>query len=210
MNVKKTCRRENVTTYCRENVKMYLWCGCKNVPMYLRQRLNGLHRTWQPATSNPLPLCASLFFPQLSSSNASWVYLLFWPKTARGLSADVSKTTVIGYLGSREGLRSRRAGQNLRPPGSLSTSALTEMRQTRKEGDRRESRRGKRGSPKNTSAMKCAATGVREHSSRVRGKKTHGNWVAPFTGNARDRSDSQWIWLLFFFFAHVTMQIVYH
>ncbi len=158
MNVKKTCRRENVTTYCRDvlkkNVKMYLWCGCKNVPMYLRQRLNGLHRTWQPATSNPLPLCASLFFPQLSSSNASWVYLLFWPKTARGLSADVSKTTVIGYLGSREGLRSRRAGQNLRPPGSLSTSALTEMRQTRKEGDRRESRRGKRGSPKNTSAMK--------------------------------------------------------
>ncbi len=134
--------------------------------------LNGFPRTWQPATSNPLPLCASLFFPQLSSSKATWVYLLFWPKTARGLSADVSETTVIGYFRSREGLRSRRAGQNLRPPGSLSTSALTEMRQTRKEGDRREReqpRRGKRRARERRVQWTCAATGVREHSSRVRG-----------------------------------------
>lgn len=117
--------------------------------------LNGFPRTWQPATSNPLPLCASLFFPQLSSSKATWVYLLFWPKTARGLSADVSETTVIGYFRSREGLRSRRAGQNLRPPGSLSTSALTEMRQTRKEGDRRERTAStwEEESPRKTSAM---------------------------------------------------------
>lgn len=176
---------------------MYPLCWCKNVPMYLRQRLNGLHRTWQPATSNPLPLCASLFPPQLSSSKATWVYLFFWPKTARGCPLMCQRRRLSDISEAVRGWGRGWQGRTFDPRGlsALALSLKCDRRERRETGESLDVRRG--AARETRVQWNPAATGVREHSSRVRGKKTDGNWVTPFTGNARDRSNSQWIWLLF-------------
>lgn len=160
--------------------------------------LSSFPRTWQAATSNPLPLCASLFFPLAIFFLKSDLYV---PSLLAQNRSGVVRRTVIGdghrVFGKR--LRSCRAGQNLRPPGSFSTSTPSEMRQTKKEGARRESSvdGGRGGAREIRVQWALAATGVREHNGRAPlsrlGENARPPLASTLTGNVRSRADSQWI-----------------
>lgn len=193
--MKETWPRENVTMYplrrCKKNVANIRRAVLKTLQRIAGNVLISFPRTWQAATSNPLPLCASLFFHPSDLLLEKRLVCTFssGPKSlgGRALNCHRRRSSDIQEAARGWGWGWGRVGQGRTfDPRGLSPPALPVKcdRRRRRELGGRAASMGEEGEPERYECNELSlplgseSTTVERHC-HVWGKKPERHWMVP-------------------------------